>query len=103
MELEKVIKKRVKELNDLFKELEPRKKQILRELIDNVAFTEVRLKQIQEVLLSDTATKTELKEQTQMYNSMSKNYLAAISKLLAELPPDVAKDELTEWLESHRK
>lgn len=98
MDKEAIIKKKVKKLNELFKGVEPNKKELLQELIGNCAFMESQLKEMQDILNSDTITKTERKETVQQYNSLSKNYLACIGKLLNELPPDVVEDELDRFL-----
>lgn len=98
-----IIKQHIKKLNELFKNVEENKKELLKTLIENCAFMEVQLSEMQTVLNNDETTKTERKEVIQQYNSMSKNYLSCLGKLMDYLPNEERTDELSEFLSKRKK
>jgi hypothetical protein len=92
------IQKHLKNIQKLFKNVPENKKNLLNSLMENAAFMEVQLEEMQVILNNEEITKTERKEVVQQYNSMSKNYLSCMTKLLETLPQEEETDELKEFL-----
>lgn len=97
------ISKHLKNIQLLFKNVPENKQNLLNSLMENAAFMEVQLELMQEILNDENTTKTERKEVVQQYNSMSKNYLSCMGKLLENLPEQETADELADFLKTRKK
>ncbi len=97
------IAKHLKNIQKLFKNIPENKKNLLNSLIENAAFMEVQLELMQDILNDEATSKTERKETVQQYNSMSKNYLSCMGKLLENLPEHEDTDELADFLKGRKK
>lgn len=83
------IKKRIKELNGVFKRLPPEKMIILRNTIETVAFMDIQLKELEEAIGSGAANTPD----KQLYSTMAKTRDVLLKKLMAELPPTDEDDD----------
>lgn len=110
-EKKKKIKKKIKELNQIFDLLPDDNKMLSSNLIQNVGFMTVELEELQ-LIIHETGSVEEynngpqrmLKQSAavQAYNSLLKSYNQSIRLLLAQLPEaeskSAAKDKLTSFL-----
>lgn len=86
--------KRLKELKRIFKKLPKAKLIVLSSTIDTVAFMDIQLKDLEEKIKNEEATTPD----KQLYSTMAKTRDSLIKKLLAEMPAEVPKDDLSEFL-----
>lgn len=110
---ENLIKRRIKELNEIFEGMDADKKTVVEPLIDFAAHMEVNIKKLDDELskvgfvevYSNGEHQTGKKESTESraYSTMIKNYTGVIRTLLSCLPeaeqPE-AEDELGQFLKS---
>lgn len=115
MKPENAIKKRIKELNTIFGNMDEDKKKVVGPLIDAAAHMESNLamldKRLMEVGFVETYTNGEnqsgKKESTESraYSTLIKNYTGVIRTLLSCLPETEqpqAEDALDQFLRAHR-
>lgn len=115
MRPENAIKRRIKELNEIFGNMDEDKKKVVTPLIDFAAHMEVNLKKLDEQLTevgfvetySNGENQTGKKESTESraYSTMIKNYTGVIRTLLSCLPETeqpAAEDALDEFLRNRK-
>ncbi len=83
------VKKRLAELNGVFEALPPKKKILLRNTIETVAFMDIQLKELESLIASGKSNTPD----KQLYASMAKTRDVLLKKLLAELPDETAADD----------
>lgn len=83
------VKKRLAELNGVFEALPPKKKILLRNTIETVAFMDIQLKELESLIASGESNTPD----KQLYASMAKTRDVLLKKLLAELPDETAVDD----------
>lgn len=91
------VKKRIKELNDIFAELPDKKKVLLRNTIETVAFMDIQLVELENIIGGGESTTPE----KQLYASMVKTRDILMKRLLSELPEE--DDETIDPLEEFSK
>ncbi|MEL3973058.1 hypothetical protein AAEO50_12300 [Rossellomorea oryzaecorticis] len=101
-EVQKKIKKELRRLNNIFKDIEQGKKDTVRSLIENAAFMSVILDELQQHIAENGTVSeyqnganqwgTKISPEAQIYNSMIKNHMAIV-KQLTDLLKDDDKDE----------
>lgn len=103
---EKLIKKEIKELTELFTNIDEEQRNYVNRLINQVAFMSVTLQELQEILNSDgsvelfiNGTQKMLREHpaAKIYNTTIKNYSALI-KQLSDVTPSSGNDPLAYYL-----
>lgn len=90
---DKRIKARLKELNEIFSSLSDKKKILLRNTIETVAFMDIELKDLENSIQTGQSTTPE----KQLYSTMVKTRDVLMKKLLAELPEDPKVEEVDEF------
>lgn len=101
------IKRRLKELNQIYSKLPEKKRSIAEHLIKNAAFMEAELEELREII-SENGASEEYKNgenqygrkasaDLQSYNALLKSYNMVNSRLEAMLPPEETADELDEF------
>ena len=78
------VKKRIKELSDIFEELPDRKKILLRNTIETVAFMDIQLVELENIIGGGDSTTPD----KQLYSSMVKTRDILMKRLLSELPKE---------------
>ncbi len=105
---DKKIKAEIKRLNEIFKNIEDKKKKTVKFLIENVAFMSVCLDELQEII-NKTGYSNEYRNninygvkdsvEVKAYNTMIKNFMTAVKQLVALLPEDnEEEDELLNFI-----
>lgn len=89
---DKRIKARLAELNEIFSDLPSKKKVLLRNTIETVAFMDIELKDLEESIKGGQSTTPE----KQLYSTMVKTRDVLMKKLLAELPEE-KEEEVDEF------
>lgn len=103
------IKKEIRMLNKIFKDIDKNKYNAVKSLIDNTAFMSVTLEELQESINKNGVISeyqngenqwgTKKSPEIEIYNTMIKNYSTAVKQLIDLLPKNESeKDELTEFL-----
>lgn len=108
----KLIKKEIRVLKKIIKNLDEDKKRYADRLIEQAAFMYVTLQELQEAINSDGAVEWFENGKQKMwrehpaaktYNTMIKNYTSVIKQLSDISPNQDEKDELMEFLNEHKK
>ena len=88
------VAKRLAELNGVFETLPPKKKILLKNTIETVAFMDIQLKDLENVIASGESNTPE----KQLYASMAKTRDVLLKKLLSELPDETdAEDDFDKF------
>lgn len=97
------IKKEIKKLNGLFKNIEPKLKKVVQPLIEKAAFMSVTLDDLQNHINQNGVVEeykngenqygTKKSPQVEIYNTMIKNYSSVIKQLTDLVPKEVPKEE----------
>lgn len=115
IEKDKAIKRELKKLKDIFKNLPDNKKKLCSSLIDNAAFMAVTLKALSDEINAMGAVYEMHNGKQQMfcenpaqksYNTMINRYTAVIKQLLDLLPEsqqEATQDELTTFIHDGQK
>ena len=114
MKNNKTVSAEIRKLKRIFKNIEENKRKIVEPLIENVAFMTEKLKELREYIDEHGCTETyqnganqsgrKRSAEVDVYNTMIKNYVAAMRQLIDLLPEDEKKnDELAEFLRVRKK
>lgn len=97
------IKKEIRKLNGLFKNIEPKLKKVVQPLIEKAAFMSTTLDDLQEHINENGVTEeykngenqygTKKSPQVEIYNTMIKNYSSVIKQLTDLVPKEAPKEE----------
>lgn len=103
LEKEKRVKKEIRRLNTIFKNLERDTKSGLKSLIENAAFMSITLEDLQESINKDGPISTyqngenqwgtKKSPEVEIYNTMVKNHMAIMKQLTDLLPKGEIKQE----------
>jgi len=106
-EKEKAIKKEIKKLDKLFKNIAQNKKTLIENLISQAAWLSVTIKELEENINENGMIEDFIQGKQQFRRessdsksliSFQKNYLAIMKQLNEFLPEDVENDELDDFL-----
>lgn len=97
------IKKEIRKLNGLFKNIEPKLKKVVQPLIEKAAFMSVTLDDLQNHINENGVTEEyqngkeqwgiKKSPQVEIYNTMIKNYSSVIKQLTDLVPKEAPKEE----------
>ena len=108
------INREIKRLSGIYKEMDPNKMEIIKPLIQNAAFMTITLMDLQDDINEDGVVSeyqngenhwgTKKSPEVEVYNTMVKNFTAAI-KILSDLSPagNEESDQLIAFLTGKRK
>lgn len=109
---DKIIKKETRELKKIFKNVEDNKKRFVDSLINQVAFMSATLYELNDSINCNGSiqwitngngqtVKSDLEMKT--YNATVKSFQSAMKQLIDLLPEDEESDEITEFINAHKK
>lgn len=97
------IKKEIKRLNSLFKNIEPKLKKTVKSLIENASFMAVTLEDLQEHINKNGVTVeyqngenqwgTKKSPEVEIYNTMIKNHVTIMKQLTELVPKEPPKED----------
>lgn len=103
-----LIKKELRRLKGLFKDLDKNKKSMAEPLFDQLAFLTVSISELQDIINKFGYTENYQNGENQsgvkksaevdIHNNMSKLYIAAFKQLIDMLPVSESKDELLDFI-----
>ncbi len=109
---DKLIKKELDKLNELFKDIPENKHRFNSSLLENAAFMAVSLKElrdniningyVEEYRNGENQYGNKKRNEVELYNTMVKNYTTIIKQLSEYLPDKVQEDALLKYLSENK-